>query len=95
MSNLKMSPPVGYTCRDIDSVIQSLKYAQQCISAAIDNVETLETDDLTQTIISELKEAIKHIDVESDLEDLRSANSDFRHWGYELVEHIEKIENEQ
>jgi len=69
--------PVGDTCPTIDGIIANLK-------SAISIIEDIESE-TGQDAIDEIENAI------SDIESVRSDNSDLRAWGVSEAEAIDKI----
>lgn len=89
---MSMNEPVGHTCPDINNCLKWLKRASESISAAIEQIESLETNDDVSPIIADLRDAANHIDIEGELEQLRDSNSSLRGWGLELAQQIENHE---
>ena len=87
-------PPVGHTCPDINQCLTWLKEARQWIDSAKQKITEIETEDSVHHIMHDLEEAIKYMNVDDLLEELRESNSALREWGYELVDYISKLENE-
>ena len=87
-----MKAPVGYTCPDINQCITWLNTAKENILRATTELENL--DERPYEALSALDEAYKYCDVEKELEELRSANSALRDWGYELYEELEQLKRE-
>ena len=86
-----MKAPVGYTCPDINQLITWLNTAKDHILKAIDRIDP-EWD--SYDLQKNLDEAYKYCDIEKELEELRSANSALRDWGYELDEELEQLKRE-
>ncbi len=89
-----MRAPVGHTCPDIDNCIKWLKIAKTEIEDAIVEVEQGDETNYTYGVISSLNEALKYIDIEDTLEELRHANSTLRDWGYEVAGELEDLKRE-
>lgn len=96
--------PVRHTCPDIDRCIKWIKSAMQCVELAIEEIETVEgrldEDSLSETSdnISKAKgllgEALREMDIDRELEELRNSNSELRDWGHQLAAEIEELERE-
>lgn len=76
----------------------------QCVELAIEEIETVEgrldEDSLSETSenISKAKgllgEALREMDIDRELEELRNSNSELRDWGHQLAAEIEELERE-
>jgi len=86
-----MKAPVGYTCPDINQCITWLSTSKEHIIEAINCIDS-EWD--SYDLKKHLDEAYKYCDIEKELEELRSANSVLRDWGYELYEELEQLKRE-
>ena len=86
-----MRAPIGYTCPDINQLITWLSTAKENILKAIDRIDP-EWD--SYDLQKNLDEAYKYCDVEKELEELRSANSALRDWGYGLASELEYLKRE-
>ena len=96
-----MAAPVGNTCPDIDRVLKAIKEAYSNAEVGFDLAESeanseemTEKDDLASLkyYFEEIKDQLYSLD--SDLEDLRSANSALRDWGTDLERKVEGLEEE-
>ena len=87
-----MRSPVGNTCPNIDQCIRWLKISKNNIEVALNTLYNCE--DIPQIAIDALDEAYKYCDIEQELEELRSANSALRDWGYELASEVEELKRE-
>jgi hypothetical protein len=88
-----MKAPVGFTCNDINVCIQWLKHAKSEIESVIDEITQGDEVHYKDKVLNCLDEALKYIDIFSELEDLRSANSALRDWGYELARELEELKS--
>lgn len=88
-----MKAPVGHTCPDINGCIQWLKNAKSEIESVIDEITQGDEVHYQDKVLNSLDEALKYIDIFSELEDLRSANSKLREWGYELASELEDLKS--
>lgn len=89
MSRYKNGAPVGYTCPDIDSIIDTLR----SIIKQMDDCDHNDTvDDLIENIESWSGD-LSNIALgrTNQLEDLRSANSSLRSWGEDLFKEKEDL----
>lgn len=89
-----MRAPVGHTCPDINQCIKWLDTAKSEIEYVISAIENGDEVDYAGKALNALGEALKYIDIKGELEDLRSANSALRDWGYELSNELEKLKSE-
>jgi hypothetical protein len=89
-----MKAPVGFTCNDISACIQWLKHAKSQIESVIDEITQGDEVHYKDKVLNSLDEALKYIDIFSELEDLRSANSALREWGYKLTRELEDLKRE-
>lgn len=87
-----MRAPVGNTCPNIDQCIRWLKISKDNIEVALNTLYNCE--DIPRIAIDALDEAHKYCDIEKELEELRSANSALRDWGYELASELEDLKRE-
>lgn len=88
-----MKAPVGNTCPDIDNCIKWLKVTKASIETAIDTLNYSDLD-VPIKVLDALDEAHKYCDIESELEQLRDANSKLRDWGYELLSELKELKRE-
>ena len=95
--------PVGNTCPDIDKCIKWLKDVKQEIEYARTKLGSIKDqssglDDRIYEFADQaddsLYQALGNIDFDGVLEELRSANSALRDWGYGLVKEIDDINNQ-
>lgn len=89
-----MRAPVGHTCSSIDQCIKWLNIAKDEIESVYMRVEQGDETDYTSTVLHSLNQALKYIDISGELEELRSANSTLRDWGYELANELEELKRE-
>ena len=89
-----MKAPVGHTCSDINQCIKWLDTAKSEIEYVISAIENGDEVDYAGKALNALEEALKYIDIKGELEDLRSANSALRDWGYELASELEELKRE-
>lgn len=83
------SEPVKQTCPDINRI-------QKTINEIINNFESFKEEDDIQDLLDNMKDASWELkDIYSTLEELRSANSALRDWGYELTSLAENLESEK
>jgi hypothetical protein len=87
-----MKAPIGYTCKDIDQCIKWLKICKENIEVALNTLYICEN--IPGNVIDALDEAHKYCDIEKELEELRSANSALRDWGYELSNELEELKRD-
>jgi len=89
-----MKAPVSHTCPDIDQCIKWLAVAKSEIEFVISEIENGDEINYAGKALNSLEEALKYIDIEKELEELRNANSALRDWGYELASELEELKRE-
>jgi len=83
------SEPVKQTCPDINRI-------QKTINEIISNFDSFKEEDNVDDFLDSMKDASCELkDIYNTLEELRSANSALRDWGYELTSIVEGIEREK
>ncbi len=91
MADLK--EPIGYTCRDIDAVIQGIDEVMNDLN----DIEDLPAE--AQAVIDNVVSRLYHIggfkNKQSLLEELRSSNSKLRDWGNDLVSDVKSLQEER
>jgi chromosome segregation ATPase len=81
----KHQAPVEHTCPIIDRVKRSIKDAKSLCKSRINNIDDA---------ISILSDIVSELDLDSDLEEIRSANSALRDWGYDKCKEVDECNNE-
>ncbi|MCE5332771.1 MAG: type I 3-dehydroquinate dehydratase [Bacteroidales bacterium] len=94
MTNYPGNAPIGYTCPDIDEIIEKMDFAMQkasCIhsKARVEIYTEVEYADIIELIIDKLSRAI------SDMEKIRSDNAILREYGNEQYLRAERAEKER
>jgi hypothetical protein len=88
---MNLEAPVGYTCTTIDNI-------KTDIAGVLSILEECDEDLSISKIFEKIGEVSYTLQQlsgrHSELEDVRSANSELRDWGYNLVAHIADLENE-
>lgn len=78
---------IGQTCPDIDKIIKAIKNAVRYAEDGEKNDDFMAKDSYFYDIKTELW------NIESQLEDLRNANSKLREWGESESDRADKAEN--
>lgn len=83
-----MAAPVKATCPIIDNIIRDIRNALNEAIGIDKNFENSSFNEIKQSI----ENIISHLNgVESNIEDIRDANSMLRDWGHQNEELIEKL----
>jgi len=95
-----MSAPIGNTCPDIDSVIESIKTSLIYLESAKNELSRERYDETESYIDSAIREIEDFCDTgyygkkNNLLEKLRESNSTLRQWGEELEKENEQLQKQ-
>lgn len=95
--------PVGYTCPDIDEVLNSVESVLQTAKAIKDKLANTDeqkmSPDMWVTFKDEIKDEAEEIEhylsgTASQMEELRTANEKLREWGLDANNRVDELEVE-
>lgn len=95
--------PVGYTCPDIDEVLNSVESVLQTAKVIKDKLANTDeqkmSPDMWVTFMDEIKDEAEEIEhylsgTAQQMEELRTANEKLREWGLDANNKVEELEEE-